>query len=147
MNKIWGLRERIAESLTRDGYNYKYDISLPLDSMYNMVIDLRKRLDTNRSELGDFRRCVGYGHLGDSNLHLNLTSTKYNDKLFNLLEPYLFEWTREHAGSISAEHGLGLKKRNFIHYSKTSEMVDLMKRLKVMFDPNMILNPYKTIPE
>ncbi|CAF0983213.1 unnamed protein product, partial [Brachionus calyciflorus] len=113
---LWSLRERIAESLTRDGYNYKYDISLPINKMYDLVMDTRKRFKDNNAEK-EFRRCIGYGHLGDGNLHLNVTSTTYDDKIFGLLEPFLFEWTKANNGSISAEHGLGLKKRNYIYYS------------------------------
>jgi D-2-hydroxyglutarate dehydrogenase len=140
---LWSLRERIAESLIRNGYNYKYDISLPLRNMYDLIRDLRRRFEANNAS---FNHCVGYGHLGDGNIHLNITSREYDERLFNLMEPWIFEWTRNHNGSISAEHGLGLKKRNYIHYSKSSESVECMQALKRLFDPNLILNPYKTIP-
>lgn len=145
-NYLWSLRERIAESLTKDGHNYKYDISLPTSKMYDLVLDIRKRFFDNDAQ-NDFRRCIGYGHLGDSNLHLNVTSKKYNEKIFNLLEPFLYEWTKENHGSISAEHGLGLKKKNYIYYSKTKENVEYMKKLKKLFDPKLLLNPYKTLPD
>lgn len=143
---LWSLRERIAESLTKDGYNYKYDISLPQSKMYDLVQAIRKRFKENNAE-NEFKRCIGYGHLGDGNLHLNVTSKIYNEKIFNLLEPFIFEWTKQHNGSISAEHGLGLKKRNYIYYSKSYESVQYMKKLKTIFDPKLLLNPYKTLPE
>ncbi|RNA02908.1 D-2-hydroxyglutarate mitochondrial [Brachionus plicatilis] len=143
---IWSLRERIAESLTKDGHNYKYDISLPLNKMYDLVIDIRKRFSENDAK-NYFRRCIGYGHLGDSNLHLNVTSEKYDEKIFKLLEPFLYEWTMKNNGSISAEHGLGLKKKNYIYYSKTKENVEYMRKLKKLFDPKLLLNPYKTLPD
>lgn len=101
---IWSLRERVAESLLRDGYNYKYDISLPLAKMYDLKLDLAKRLGEHRDK-HTLKNLIAYGHMGDGNLHLNLTSEKYDDQLFNLIEPYVFEWTRKHNGSISAEHG------------------------------------------
>jgi len=50
-------------------------------------------------------------------------------------------------GSISAEHGLGVMKPDKIYYSKSRPMVDLMKKIKHLFDPNGILNPYKVLPE
>ena len=139
---LWSLRERLAEALTKDGYNYKYDISLPVDKMYNLVIDVRKRL----IDEGAMKRCIGYGHIGDSNLHLNLTSHKFEPKLFDLIEPFVFEWTRDNYGSVSAEHGLGLKKRDYIYYTKPYEAVQQMKKIKHLFDPKAILNPYKTLP-
>lgn len=143
-DSIWSLRERLPESLTKDGYNYKYDISLPLDHYYNLVIDLRKRLNNSKIK---YKTVTGYGHVGDGNLHMNVTSEKFDDDLFNLLEPYIFEFTKQNRGSISAEHGLGLKKRDYIYFSKSHESVDLMQRLKTIFDPKMILNPYKTLPK
>ena len=59
----------------------------------------------------------------------------------------MFEFVRSNSGSVSAEHGLGLKKRNYIYYSKPVELVNMMKNIKHMFDPNSILNPYKTLPQ
>ena len=143
---LWSLRERLPESLTKDGYNYKYDISLPLDRYYDLVIDLRKRLNES-SVKNVYKRCTAHGHVGDSNLHLNVTSATYDDTLFNVLEPFIYEWTKQNNGSISAEHGLGLKKRDYIYYSKSAESVELMKKIKLTFDPKSILNPYKTLPQ
>jgi len=63
------------------------------------------------------------------------------------IEPYLYEFTSQHRGSISAEHGLGFKKRNFIHFSKSDSAVSLMKQIKTVFDPLGIMNPYKVLPD
>lgn len=52
-----------------------------------------------------------------------------------------------HSGSISAEHGLGISKNNFLHYSKSASMIELMKQFKKMLDPNGIMNPYKYLPD
>jgi len=84
---------------------------------------------------------------GDGNLHLNITSPSKDPALLAAIEPYVYEWTSKWKGSISAEHGLGLKKRNYIYYSKPSEAVALMGSIKAMLDPKGILNPYKTLPD
>lgn len=63
------------------------------------------------------------------------------------IEPALYEWTSKVNGSISAEHGVGFKKRNYIHYSKSPGAVTLMKQVKKLLDPNGILNPYKVLPD
>jgi len=139
-DEIWGLRERIAEALKKDGYNYKYDISLPLTCFYTCVEDMRKRLGD------DVIRCVGYGHVGDGNLHLNITTPDYSKEVMNKIEPYVYEWTSRYNGSISAEHGLGFKKRNFMHFSKPDIAITIMHQLKPIFDPKGILNPYKVLP-
>ncbi|PKU29876.1 d-2-hydroxyglutarate mitochondrial [Limosa lapponica baueri] len=83
---------------------------------------------------------------GDGNLHLNITAESYSHSLLDAIEPFVYEWTARHNGSISAEHGLGFKKKQFIQYSKPSEAVLLMQRFKAMLDPKGILNPYKMLP-
>ncbi|XP_076329152.1 D-2-hydroxyglutarate dehydrogenase, mitochondrial-like [Tachypleus tridentatus] len=140
IKNIWSLRERITEGLLHDGHCYKYDISLPLNEYYKIVEVMREKLQNK------ILRCVAYGHLGDGNLHLNITSKNYDPDILHEIEPFLYEWTAEHKGSISAEHGLGLKKRDFINYCKSPSAVAVMKQLKQLFDPNGILNPYKMLP-
>ncbi|XP_059807112.1 D-2-hydroxyglutarate dehydrogenase, mitochondrial isoform X1 [Hypanus sabinus] len=137
---IWALRERITEALVRDGYVYKYDLSLPLEKIYAIVTDMKRRLGERA------KRVVGYGHLGDGNLHLNIVSQAQDQLLLDYIEPYLYEWTAQHYGSISAEHGLGFKKKDLIYFSKPREAVQIMQQMKTILDPRGILNPYKTLP-
>ncbi|XP_041073154.1 D-2-hydroxyglutarate dehydrogenase, mitochondrial isoform X1 [Carcharodon carcharias] len=137
---VWALRERITEALVRDGFVYKYDISLPLERIYEIVIDMKNRLGMRA------KRVVGYGHLGDGNLHLNIVSETYDQQVLDSIEPYLYEWVAQHSGSISAEHGLGFKKKDFIYFSKPRAAVQIMQQMKVILDPKGILNPYKTLP-
>ncbi|NWZ82811.1 D2HDH protein, partial [Poecile atricapillus] len=134
------LRERITEALTHEGYVYKYDISLPVGKLYDLVTDMRARLGHSAKSV------VGYGHLGDGNLHLNITAESYSHSLLDAIEPFVYEWTAGCSGSISAEHGLGFKKKQFIQYSKPRQAVVLMQQFKAMLDPKGILNPYKTLP-
>ncbi|XP_029643465.1 D-2-hydroxyglutarate dehydrogenase, mitochondrial [Octopus sinensis] len=141
MKNLWCLRERISESLLKDGYCYKYDLSLCLSKFYDLVVDVRKRTAPIPNT-----RVVGYGHVGDSNLHLNLTSPEYNDELQNLIEPYVFDYVAELKGSISAEHGIGLHKVKYLHHSQSHLSVELMKQMKKLLDPCGILNPYKMFP-
>ncbi|XP_077147070.1 D-2-hydroxyglutarate dehydrogenase, mitochondrial isoform X1 [Ranitomeya variabilis] len=137
---LWALRERITEALALDGYVFKYDLSMPVEKLYALVEETRARVGS--SALG----VVGYGHLGDGNLHLNITAKSHTDALRSALEPFVYEWTSKHHGSISAEHGLGFKKRDHIYYSKSRGAVHIMQQLKQMLDPKGIMNPYKTIP-
>jgi D-2-hydroxyglutarate dehydrogenase len=62
------------------------------------------------------------------------------------IEPFIYEYTSNLKGSISAEHGIGFRKPKYIHYSKSNAAIDLMKDLKKMMDPKGILNPYKVLP-
>jgi D-2-hydroxyglutarate dehydrogenase len=84
--------------------------------------------------------------LGDGNLHLNITSQEYSSELLNKIEPFVYDWVSRQRGSVSAEHGLGLKKRDYIEYTKSPTSVHWMRRMKKLFDPNNILNPYKIFP-
>lgn len=138
-SSFWHIREGIPEALMKAGAVYKYDLSLPVDKMYDLVEEMRIRL-------GAKANVVGYGHLGDGNLHLNVSAQQYDDAILAQIEPFVYEWTSRHRGSISAEHGLGLMKAEKIYYSKSSETVQLMASIKKLLDPSRILNPYKVIP-
>ncbi|GLH15671.1 Alkyldihydroxyacetonephosphate synthase [Gryllus bimaculatus] len=140
---LWQLRERVAEGLVHDGYVFKYDISLPLKEFYTIVPKMAERLAGNKK----FLRCCGYGHIGDGNLHLNITSKEFDHDLHNLIEPFVFEWTSKLKGSVSAEHGIGFKKTKFIHYSKSDSSLNMMHDIKKLLDPKGILNPYKVLPK
>jgi len=139
IGNIWRLRESIATALKHAGKVYKYDVSIPVPVLYDLVEDMRLKTEGKADVLG-------YGHLGDGNLHLNFSAPEYSEELVGLIEPYVYEWTSGHAGSISAEHGLGLQKANCMHYSKPKEAVEVMQKIKDLFDPKGIMNPYKTLP-
>ncbi|KAF9922162.1 hypothetical protein FBU30_007765 [Linnemannia zychae] len=146
---LWAIREGIPEACSKAGAVYKYDISMPVPVLYQAVEDMRSRL-VQKNAFGDdkmFTSVIGYGHVGDGNLHLNVAAQEFSAEATGLIEPYIFEWTAGHSGSISAEHGLGISKNNFLHYSKSGSMIELMKRFKNMIDPNGIMNPYKYLPD
>jgi len=136
---LWSWREGITEALGHLGGVYKYDVSIPLKEMYQLVEDTRARVEA-AGLLGDtdehpVRAVVGYGHMGDSNLHLNVSTRYYDKRVEETLEPFVYEWIAERQGSISAEHGLGLAKKKYIGYSRNPTMVGLMKQIKNLYDP------------
>lgn len=97
-------------------------------------------------------RVVGHGHIGDGNLHLNTVMKGYDDletaKLIKkALQPFVFDYVKEKGGSISAEHGVGLLKTEYLGHSKSESMIKYMGQMKKVFDPNGILNPYKVLPD
>ncbi|CAL5871474.1 uncharacterized protein PFLUO_LOCUS5725 [Penicillium psychrofluorescens] len=146
---LWRWREGITEALSHLGGTYKYDVSIPLPELYQLVEDCKERL-VQKGFVGDddsfpVRAVVGYGHMGDSNLHLNVSVRQYDKEVEKAIEPWVYEWIQKRQGSISAEHGLGIAKREFIGYSQNETMVKLMKQLKDLYDPKSIMNPYKFI--
>jgi FAD/FMN-containing dehydrogenase len=149
VRNLWGWREGIPESLGHWGGVYKYDLSIPISELYDLVEETREKI-TKAGLIGDSDEhpvvgVVGYGHMGDSNLHLNVATRRYDKKVEKVLEPFVYEWISKRSGSISAEHGLGLAKKNYIGYSRSDTMVALMKQIKQLYDPNGIMNPYKYI--
>lgn len=131
----------MAEALLHDGYCYKYDLSIPLTVFDELVQDMAKHLGK------DAKRVCGYGHLGDGNIHLNITSEKFSESLHKKIEPFVYQWVKNKRGSVSAEHGVGFKKRDYLHYSKPNEAITLMSEIKKLLDPKGILNPYKVLPD
>jgi len=142
---LWAWREGIAEALGHVGGVYKYDVSIPLKEMYQLVDDTRARIE-EAGLIGDTDQhpvveVVGYGHMGDSNLHLNVSTRYYDERVEKVLEPFVYEWIAEREGSISAEHGLGLAKKKYIGYSRSETMVGLMKQIKNLYDPVSFFPP------
>jgi D-2-hydroxyglutarate dehydrogenase len=140
---LWDLRESLPEAVMkagRSGGTLKYDVSLPLSSFYNLVEESRTRLE-------GLAEVVGWGHIGDGNLHLNVAvrDKKSLDGARSKIEPWVYEWVSKHRGSISAEHGLGQMKAGAIGYSKSPIAVDIMRLIKTTLDPNGICNPYKVL--
>lgn len=160
---LWRFREGITEALTHMGPTYKYDLSIPLNELYQLVNDTRARfVEAGMLSPDDptkpVRDVFGYGHLGDANLHLNVAARQYSKEIEAVLEPWVYEWIAARRGSISAEHGLGLTKKAFIGFSKSDTMQRLMAQVKKIYDPvsgapyicltpanlqNGIMNPYK----
>lgn len=139
IKSLWSWRESVPECIGHWGGVYKYDVSIPLSEMYDIVNDVDARI-REAGLVGDSDEfpaigVVGYGHMGDSNLHLNVAVRRYDKALERVLEPYVYEWIEKRKGSISAEHGLGLAKKNYIKYSRDDTMIGLMKQIKQLYDP------------
>ena len=142
---LWAWREGIAESLGHFGGVYKYDLSIPIKELYSLVEETRERL-TAAGLVGDSEShpgvgVVGYGHMGDSNLHLNIATRAFDKKVEKMLEPFVYEWIQKRNGSISAEHGLGIAKKPFIGYSRSETMIMLMRQIKDLYDPVSLIAP------
>lgn len=139
IQELWSWREGITECLGHDGGVYKYDLSIPIAELYDLVNETRDRL-TEAGLLGSDAShpvvdVVGYGHMGDANLHLNIPVRKFDKAVEKKLEPFVYEWVQKRNGSISAEHGLGVTKKPYIGYSKSETMIKLMKQIKDLYDP------------
>ncbi|KAI6947070.1 hypothetical protein KC318_g14920 [Hortaea werneckii] len=150
LQNLWACREGVSEASQHFGGVYKYDLSIPLPELYRLVEECRARFQDNglmdpEDETKPVLDVIGYGHMGDSNLHLNVATRRYDKAVEQALEPWVYEWVAQRKGSISAEHGLGLAKKSYVQYSRSETMVRLMRQLKGVYDPNGIMNPYKYV--
>lgn len=150
LQNLWACREGISEASQHWGGVYKYDLSIPLPHLYDLVAECRERFQHNglmstTDETKPVLDVVGYGHMGDQNVHLNVATRRYDKEVEKALEPWVYEWVQKHNGSISAEHGLGLAKKEFVGYSRSENMLNLMRQVKGLYDPKGIMNPYKYI--
>ncbi|KAH8077566.1 dehydrogenase [Aureococcus anophagefferens] len=145
--RLWRLREGVSDSMTAAGFVYKYDVSLPHAHLYRLVDECRDRLAAAGFPDGEEINVAGYGHVGDANLHLNVCDFfGYREPLRAALEPWVFERVAALGGSVSAEHGVGQCKTDYLHLNKPPPALALMAELKRAMDPNLILNPYKVLP-
>ncbi|KAF5281273.1 hypothetical protein FQA39_LY05159 [Lamprigera yunnana] len=136
---IWSLRERLPEAFLSDGYVYNYDFTLPLEHYYQLVFEVREHVGSRA------HRVFGFGHLGDGNLHLQVSTKEFNKSIKEHLESFIYKRVKEMNGSISAEHGIGFLKAPYLEMVKDKSAITLMKNLKTLMDPNGILNPYKVL--
>jgi FAD/FMN-containing dehydrogenase len=139
------LRENITESLAAHGQVRKDDISLAIDKLAGLVARLELFLMEQKTTDLDL---VLFGHIGDGNLHINYVSPKTRDRNAfyaetRKIEEGVFRLLAEFKGSISAEHGIGLTKKNDLHFTRTAFEVSWMRQNKKLWDPKGILNPGK----
>jgi FAD/FMN-containing dehydrogenase len=139
---LWKIREATGEFPTRL-QPLNFDVSLPIGQIGEFAQLCRERLD----ERWPGNRSVYFGHIGDSNLHLtvDLNSLPAPAPLLDI-EELVYSAVGELGGSVSAEHGIGLLKRDFLHHSVSPEALAMMRQLKSCFDPKGILNPGKIFP-
>ncbi len=144
--KLWALRENISESQRREGPNIKHDISLPVSAIPEFMVECGAELA--RAFPGS--RLVAFGHLGDGNLHYNLSAPEgvaaasflANGEAANRI---VHDRVARCHGSFSAEHGVGQLKRAELQRYKSAVEIDLMRAVKAAIDPANLMNPGKVL--
>ncbi|UVV68039.1 FAD-binding oxidoreductase [Brucella anthropi] len=143
---FWKMREEMSWAQKPEGGSIKHDISVPVASIPAFIHE------ANAATLEMFpgARIVCFGHIGDGNLHYNVSQPVGADK-----EAFLARWhelnhrihtiVASYTGSISAEHGIGQLKREELAFFKQDVALDLMRRIKSAFDPAGIMNPGKVL--
>ncbi len=143
---FWRIREAIVEAQLHEGGSIKHDVSVPADRSPEFI---RRAVAAVTAAMPGIRP-LPFGHIGDGNIHLNLTQPEGMDR-----DAYIAEWPRMNrivhdivadlGGSISAEHGVGRLKREEITRYKSRVEIDLMRQIKAVLDPKGIMNPGKVV--
>ena len=140
---LWQVRESIPLAQAQEGMNIKHDISLPVSAIPAFVL----RTDAALRERFPGVRLVNFGHLGDGNLHYNVQAAEGNDgKRFldeqeHAVNTLVFDAVAACGGSFSAEHGIGLLKRDELARRKSPVALQMMRAIKAALDPAGVMNP------
>ncbi|MBS3017557.1 putative FAD-linked oxidoreductase [Comamonas sp. PE63] len=144
---LWRLRdEALGLAQKRDGGNIKHDVSVPISRIPDFLAATAAALQAQFPGV----RPVAFGHLGDGNLHYNVSHSPDSTvaALFaqeDAIHAVVHDCVHAHSGSISAEHGVGQTKRDLLPLYKSTVELELMRRLKAAFDPLGLLNPGKVL--
>jgi FAD/FMN-containing dehydrogenase len=144
--QLWALRENISEAQRREGPNIKHDISLPVSAIPAFL----QQSDAALLRAFPGSRLVVFGHLGDGNLHYNLSGPAgapapdfmANGETANRI---VHDLVAQHAGSFSAEHGVGQLKRGDLARYKSPVELHMMRAIKTALDPRGLMNPGKVL--
>ncbi|MDB5989840.1 MAG: hydroxyacid dehydrogenase [Herbaspirillum sp.] len=143
---LWALREQISDAQAREGKNIKHDVSLPI----SRIGDFINTTDALLQQRFPGCRMVTFGHLGDGNLHYNVAAPiDVDDNDFvasqSAINLIVHDSVDRHGGSISAEHGIGVLKREELRRYKSPLELQLMRNIKQALDPLNLMNPGKVL--
>jgi FAD/FMN-containing dehydrogenase len=136
---FWQIRDGIAEITPILQPLVAFDVSVPIRDMPAFLDDAGQALETALPGVTN----LVFGHVGDNNLHLTVTTGRHED--LERIREIVYRITGEFSGSIAAEHGIGVSRRDYLHLSRTAEEIELMRTLKRTLDPQGILNPGRVI--
>jgi FAD/FMN-containing dehydrogenase len=140
---LWRLREDISETISR-WTPYKNDISTLTSRVPDFLADVEAVVNAHYPEF----EIIWFGHIGDGNVHLNVLKPdelplEEFQKRCTEVSTWVFDIVQRYGGSISAEHGVGLLKKDYLHYTRSALEVSIMREIKKAFDPLGIMNPGK----
>ncbi|MGD9502377.1 MAG: FAD-binding oxidoreductase, partial [Methyloceanibacter sp.] len=143
---LWRLRELMSEVQKDEGGSIKHDVAVPVALVPEFVARANRLVEL----MIPGARPVPFGHLGDGNIHYNVSQPPGMERAVFLanweaLNAAVHEIVLDLGGSISAEHGVGRAKRDLLPHAKQKIELELMRKIKAAFDPNNILNPGKLL--
>ncbi len=137
-DEIWAIRHEV-EPIIATAHNF--DVSLRSADVGDYV----SAVDDAVTQRYPDASVVGFGHLGDNNVHVSVLGLEWDDATVKGVEDLIYGCLQPFAGAVSAEHGIGLEKKAYMPIARTPAEIALMTALKRTLDPNNILNPGKVV--
>ena len=135
-SKLWQFREQITEAIAVTGTPHKLDVTIGLSRLEKFIDEIPKvvkRADPNSLT-------YLFGHLGDGNVHVNVVGIDGSEPS-NVVESAVLGYVASLGGSISAEHGIGIAKKSYLHLNRTNDELRFFRNIKKALDPNNIMHP------
>ena len=138
--RLWRYREAHTEAIATRGAAHKLDVTLPPAALATFMTEVRALVEQHRPHADVWL----FGHAGDGNVHVNITGVTEDDEAIDEL---VLRAVADRGGSISAEHGIGRAKRQWLHLNRSADEIAMFRALKQAFDPEGILNPGVLLPD
>ena len=135
---MWAVRDATGE-MRRYGQPHLFDVSIAIKHMDEYVADVKRRLAHGWSDY----HCFTLGHIADGNIHFGIAVDHPDEDTQRRVEACVYEPLKRFSGSVSAEHGIGLEKKDYLSLCRSDIEIAMMRRLKQAFDPKGILNRNK----
>ena len=135
---MWAIRDSVAEFGRSFHPHVGFDVSVPIGQMQVFVDEAKAALEARDGRL----RSLWFGHIADSNIHICIKMEEGGPDKAEI-DAIVYGKVRDHGGSVSAEHGIGLLKQKYLGHSRTPIEMDVMRKVKAALDPMGILNPGK----
>lgn len=141
VEELWELRDCVSEILSINAPTINFDVSVGIEKIGDFAAQLKESLNDQFPDI----KTLFFGHIGDSNLHLVAGPVTGGKQMEHAIESIVYSITQAFNGSISAEHGIGLHKKPWLSYSRSSLELDVMKKIRNALDPNSLMNPGKIL--
>ena len=133
---FWQVREDVHNMVSRCNNDQHFDVSLPISAIGDYVEKTIEKL----YQIPEVEKVFAFGHVADGNIHFIIGKTKQSKTLINQINQVIYQPLQSMLGSVSAEHGIGIDKKAYLHLARTPAEIQLMKTLKIAMDPKNILN-------